>query len=88
MSYAHDMCHQGYKRTKEKLRLNFFLARNVQIHQGIRRYMFSLSEKGESCYKRQYQLVLCHVTKYRFHAYIWTLLDLCWTRLSIIFVCV
>ena len=21
---AHDMCHQGYKRTKEKLRLNFF----------------------------------------------------------------
>ena len=50
---AHDMCHQGYKRTKEKLRLNFFLAGYVQIHQRIRRYMFGLSEKSESYCKRQ-----------------------------------
>ena len=49
---AHDMCHQGYKRTKETLRLNFFLARCVKNHQGICIYLFGLSEKGESCYKR------------------------------------
>ena len=27
--FAHDMCHQGYKCTKEKLHLNFFLAMYV-----------------------------------------------------------
>ena len=43
MSYAHDMCHQGYKRTKEKLRLNFFWP---DMSKSIREYV-------DTCLARQ-----------------------------------
>ena len=45
---AHDMCHLGYKRTKGKLRLNFFLP---GMSKTIREYVDTClaCQKSESC---------------------------------------
>ena len=49
---AHDICHQGYKRTKEKLRLHFCgQICQLKNHHGVCGYLFSFSEKTKAVIK-------------------------------------